>query len=88
MKRYEIPSKSTPDTRWVVEVDGTTGTCGCPGFTHRGKCRHVRIALAIANDPETAALAILRQLAAERMSYESDRRAARAALRAMRKAGA
>ncbi|MGE0026873.1 MAG: hypothetical protein AB7O78_09865 [Thermoleophilia bacterium] len=46
------------------------------------------IARAIAADPEAAALEILRVLASERMTHEADRRAAREALRTLRRAGA
>ncbi len=88
MKTYEIPSRSRPDARWGVTLDGDEASCGCPGFTHRGRCRHVTIARAIAADPEAAALEILRVLASERMTHEADRRAAREALRTLRRAGA
>ena len=39
---YRAESASQPGTFYTLEVVGADITCDCPGFTHRGSCRHVR----------------------------------------------
>lgn len=39
---YHAESSSQQDKFYTLEVVGVDVTCDCPGFTHRGSCRHVR----------------------------------------------
>ena len=39
---YRAESSSQKDKFYTLEVVGVDVTCDCPGFTHRGSCRHVR----------------------------------------------
>ena len=39
---YQIESSSQKGKFYALEVVGVDLTCDCPGFTHRGSCRHVR----------------------------------------------
>ena len=39
---YHAESSSQKDKFYTLEVVGVDITCDCPGFTHRGSCRHVR----------------------------------------------
>ena len=39
---YHAESSSQKSKFYTLEVVGTDVTCDCPGFTHRGSCRHVR----------------------------------------------
>ena len=39
---YHAESSSQKGKFYTLEVVGTDVTCDCPGFTHRGSCRHVR----------------------------------------------
>ena len=39
---YQIESSSQKGKFYTLEVVGVDVTCDCPGFTHRGSCRHVR----------------------------------------------
>ena len=39
---YHAESASQKGKFYTLEVVGTDVTCDCPGFTHRGSCRHVR----------------------------------------------
>ena len=39
---YHAESSSQKGKLYTLEVVGTDVTCDCPGFTHRGSCRHVR----------------------------------------------
>ena len=40
---YQVESTSKPGQFYQLEVVGADITCDCPGFTHRGSCRHVRV---------------------------------------------
>ncbi len=40
---YRTKSASKPGQFYQLEVVGADITCDCPGFTHRGSCRHVRV---------------------------------------------
>ena len=40
---YRAESSSKPGQFYQLEVVGADITCDCPGFTHRGSCRHVRV---------------------------------------------
>ena len=40
---YRAESTSKPGQFYQLEVVGADITCDCPGFTHRGSCRHVRV---------------------------------------------
>ena len=40
---YRAESTSNPRQFYQLEVVGADITCDCPGFTHRGSCRHVRV---------------------------------------------
>ena len=39
---YQMESSSQKGKFYTLEVVGVDVTCDCPGFTHRGSCRHVR----------------------------------------------
>ena len=39
---YHVESSSQKGKFYTLEVVGVDVTCDCPGFTHRGSCRHVR----------------------------------------------
>ena len=39
---YHAESSSQKGKSYTLEVVGVDITCDCPGFTHRGSCRHVR----------------------------------------------
>ena len=39
---YHAESSSQKGKFYTLEVIGVDVTCDCPGFTHRGSCRHVR----------------------------------------------
>ena len=39
---YHAESSSQKGKYYILEVVGADITCNCPGFTHRGSCRHVR----------------------------------------------
>lgn len=39
---YHAESSSQKGKFYTLEVIGSDITCDCPGFTHRGSCRHVR----------------------------------------------
>ncbi|MCY3739808.1 MAG: DEAD/DEAH box helicase [Candidatus Poribacteria bacterium] len=39
---YHAESSSQAGKFYTLEVVGVDVTCDCPGFTHRGSCRHVR----------------------------------------------
>ena len=39
---YHAESSSQKGKYYILEVVGADITCDCPGFTHRGSCRHVR----------------------------------------------
>lgn len=39
---YQAESSSSKGKFYTLEVIGSDITCDCPGFTHRGSCRHVR----------------------------------------------
>ena len=39
---YHAESSSQKGKFYTLEVVGVDITCDCPGFTHRGSCRHVR----------------------------------------------
>ena len=39
---YHAESSSQKGKFYMLEVVGVDITCDCPGFTHRGSCRHVR----------------------------------------------
>ena len=39
---YHAQSASQKDKFYTLEVVGMDVTCDCPGFVHRGSCRHVR----------------------------------------------
>ncbi len=39
---YHAESSSQKGKFYTLEVVGVDVTCDCPGFTHRGSCRHVR----------------------------------------------
>jgi len=39
---YHAESSSQKGKYYTLEVIGADITCDCPGFTHRGSCRHVR----------------------------------------------
>ena len=39
---YHAESSSQKGKFYTLEVIGADITCDCPGFTHRGSCRHVR----------------------------------------------
>ena len=39
---YRVESASQNGKFYTLEVVGVDVTCDCPGFTHRGSCRHVR----------------------------------------------
>ena len=39
---YHAESSSQKDKYYTLEVVGVDVACDCPGFTHRGSCRHVR----------------------------------------------
>ena len=39
---YHAESSSQKGKFYTLEVVGADVTCDCPGFTHRGSCRHVR----------------------------------------------
>ena len=39
---YHAESSSQKGKFYTLEVFGVDVTCDCPGFTHRGSCRHVR----------------------------------------------
>ena len=39
---YHVESSSQKGKFYTLEVVGVDITCDCPGFTHRGSCRHVR----------------------------------------------
>ena len=39
---YHVESSSQKGKFYTLEVVGADVTCDCPGFTHRGSCRHVR----------------------------------------------
>ena len=39
---YQAESSSSKGKFYTLEVIGADITCDCPGFTHRGSCRHVR----------------------------------------------
>ena len=39
---YHVESASQKRKFYTLEVVGADVTCDCPGFTHRGSCRHVR----------------------------------------------
>ncbi len=39
---YHAESSSEKGKYYTLEVIGADITCDCPGFTHRGSCRHVR----------------------------------------------
>ena len=41
-KVYHVESSSQKRKFYTLEVVGADVTCDCPGFTHRGSCRHVR----------------------------------------------
>ena len=40
---YRAESTSKPGQLYQLEVVGADITCDCPGFTHLGSCRHVRV---------------------------------------------
>ena len=40
---YKAESTSKPGQFYQLEVVGADITCDCPGFMHRGSCRHVRV---------------------------------------------
>jgi SWI/SNF-related matrix-associated actin-dependent regulator 1 of chromatin subfamily A len=40
--RYRIPSSSQPGVEYVITADNADVECTCPGFEHRGQCRHAR----------------------------------------------
>lgn len=39
---YHVESSSQKGKYYTLEVVGSDINCDCPGFTHRGSCRHVR----------------------------------------------
>ena len=41
-QRFRIASTSNPDVHYTIEATGGDVTCSCPGFEHRGQCRHAR----------------------------------------------
>lgn len=45
----EIPSHSDPQLRYVIHVcpwgNSTENICECPGYFHRGQCRHQKEAM-------------------------------------------
>jgi hypothetical protein len=41
-QRFRIASSSKPGSHYTIEVAGGDVTCPCPGFEHRGQCRHAR----------------------------------------------
>jgi len=48
---YQAESSSSKGKFYTLEVIGTDISCDCPGFTHRGSCRHVRpLKTALVND--------------------------------------
>ncbi|MCG9128004.1 DEAD/DEAH box helicase [Candidatus Poribacteria bacterium] len=48
---YQAESSSSKGKFYTLEVIGADITCDCPGFTHRGSCRHVRpLKTALVND--------------------------------------
>lgn len=84
MRELEIPSRTTAGASYVVTVSDNDVSCPCAGFRFRGRCVHARIARAIHDDPEAAALMLLRTLVGERLAAEEGRAAVRQALRVMR----
>jgi len=46
---FVVPSESHPGESWrVLWITEGTAHCFCPGFAHRGRCRHLNeVALAI-----------------------------------------
>ena len=48
---YQAESSSSKGKFYTLEVIGADISCDCPGFTHRGSCRHVRpLKTALVND--------------------------------------
>ena len=48
---YQVESSSSKGKFYTLEVIGADISCDCPGFTHRGSCRHVRpLKTALVND--------------------------------------
>jgi SWI/SNF-related matrix-associated actin-dependent regulator of chromatin subfamily A-like protein 1 len=41
-ERIRIESSSRPGTFYEITIDGSDVSCTCPGFEHRGQCRHAR----------------------------------------------
>lgn len=42
VERYRFASTSHPGVEYEITIDGADVTCTCPGFEHRGQCRHAR----------------------------------------------
>jgi len=45
-RQYTVPSATSGDVKYLIEVENGQPTCTCVGFTLRGKCHHV-------NEPDT-----------------------------------
>jgi hypothetical protein len=41
-RRFQAKSSSGGGKVYELVFNGTDGTCSCPGFTYRGRCRHLQ----------------------------------------------
>jgi SNF2 family DNA or RNA helicase len=41
-QRFRVASSSKPGSHYTIDAAGGDVTCSCPGFEHRGQCRHAR----------------------------------------------
>ena len=61
-QRFRIASSSNPAVHYTIEATAGDVTCSCPGFEHRGQCRHARdvksaLASGVAPPPDYVAVA-------------------------------